>query len=219
MEAAAIQIYQKPPKRDVWFFISYARRNQQLAGSFMDLFLEQVGPAKNYRYHFWQDSEILVGDQWHEEIQKALEVCDLGILLLSPAFLNSQYISEQELPNYVGAKGKAVLPVLLQRVDFKLHDLKGLERFQFFRLNRPSFKHSKCYADCNSQQRRQFAEALFRETQQLLDELYLPAAELPEESAKTGKPLSGGFAFSRAINQRARRQRKSVESANHQEHG
>jgi hypothetical protein len=158
-------------KKTVIFFVSYARANQDLAAKFLEKFLEQVTPSKNYEYAFWRDTEILAGEKWHDEIQKALMHCDLGLLLISPALLGSQYISQLELPIFVGAGAKPLIPIMLQPVDFERHDLKGLQAAQIFRLDRPKFRSPKSYGECVGPQREQFAQELFRQVEARLDKL------------------------------------------------
>lgn len=158
-------------KKQIHFIISYARANKNLAGRFIEKFQEQAAPSKKYQYILWRDTQILVGEQWHGEIQQALDQCDLGLLLISPAFLGSQYISEHELPRFVGEKAKPVIPVMLQPVDFDYHDLKGLEKAQIYRLDKPRFHSPKAYGECTGRQRDEFALDLFRQVEQRLGKL------------------------------------------------
>ena len=137
-------------------FISYARANKKLARRFFDKFFEVARPSKRYNYIFWQDTEILVGEDWNTEIQAALDECDLGLLLISPAFLGSQYITEHELPKFIGVGAKPLIPVMLQPVDFEFHDLKGLTDAQIFMLDTPNLRVPKAYGQCSTSQRHQF---------------------------------------------------------------
>lgn len=164
-------------KKKVTLFVSYARANHVLAGKFLARLREQLDPSKKYSYKFWKDSEILVGEPWHEEIQKAIEKCDLGLLLISPAFLGSQYIGRHELPKFVGggARGqklKPVIPVMLQPVDLENHDLKGLRKTQIFRLDSPRFSQPKAYGECVGPSRDRFAHSLFLQIEKRLDRLF-----------------------------------------------
>ena len=79
-------------KKKVKVFVSYARANKELAVRFLTRFRQQVSASKRYAYAFWRDTQILVGENWNVEIQDALNPCDIGLLLISPAFLGSQYI-------------------------------------------------------------------------------------------------------------------------------
>jgi hypothetical protein len=149
-------------KQDVHVFVSYARANKDLASRFLRRFREQTEASKRFRYVFWQDGSILVGEDWQKAIQNALDNSDLGLLLISPAFLGSQYITEEELPRFVGGRAKPVIPVMLQPIDTELHDLKGLEDRQIFSLDRPTFQDPKAFADCKGARRDEFALELFR---------------------------------------------------------
>ncbi len=159
-------------KKRITLFVSYARANKVLAGNFLKRFKEQVAPSKTYAYHFWRDSKIPVGTDWHVEIEKALADCDLGLLLVSPAFLGSRYISEFELPEFTGNNRKPVIPVMLQAVDFKRHDLKGLQEQQIFRLDGERFKSPKAFGDCIGNQRDRFVQQLFCAVEDRLDRLF-----------------------------------------------
>ncbi|MBN1316446.1 MAG: toll/interleukin-1 receptor domain-containing protein [Anaerolineales bacterium] len=159
-------------RKQIHFFVSYARANKSLAGRFLDRFLEQLAPSKKYDYILWRDAHILVGEQWHDEILQALDRCNLGLLLISPALLGSRYISEHELPRFVGEKAKPVIPVMLQPVDFEYHDLKGLENAQIYRLDKPRFQSPKAYGECSGRQRDEFVMELFRQVERRLGKLF-----------------------------------------------
>jgi len=158
-------------KKKITVFVSYARANRDLATRFLKKFKEQAAPSRQYQYLFWRDNDILVGERWHEEIQVALAQCDVGLVLISPAFLGSQYIQDHELPKFLKSGGMPVIPVLLQPIDLDRHDLKGLQRTQIFRLDRPRFASPKAYGECSGTQRDQFALELFRQVEARLDKV------------------------------------------------
>ncbi len=149
-------------KKDVRVFVSYARANSHLASQLLKRFKEQAGASKRFRYLFWQDRDILAGEDWGKAIEKALDECTLGLLLVSPAFLGSRYIRRKELPRLVGSRAKPVVPVMLQPIDLTLHDLKGLGEKQPFQLSRPRFSAPKAFAECSGPRRDEFALELFR---------------------------------------------------------
>ena len=151
--------------------MSYAHENSQLAGRFKHLILEQMGPSKGYDYDIWQDEEqLLPGVKWAEGIRDALKDCDLGLLLISPSFLNSKFITDHELPAFVGNQAKACIPVMLGPINLKRHDLKGLETAQIFRFKTSTGQH-KNLSDCNPMQRRKFCEQLFDQIEARLDKV------------------------------------------------
>lgn len=105
----------------------------------------------------------MVGDQWQRKILDARDRCTFGLLLVSPAFLSSGFIDENELPSYVGEGRAASIPVMLSKVDFQLHDLKGLEELQIFRYMGRRYSEPRAYGECKSgSPRRDFVFALFQ---------------------------------------------------------
>lgn len=150
-------------RRRVEFFVSYAHRNQHLAESLIDELMDLLRPSKAYEYVKWMDSAILVGDQWEKQILDARDRCAFGLLLVSPAFLSSTFIGENELPHYVGDGRAASIPVMLSKVDFQLHDLKGLEALQIFRYMGQRYSEPRAYGECKSgNPRREFVFSLFQ---------------------------------------------------------
>ena len=158
-------------KKKVSFFISYAHKNNAAKNRFMDLFIEQTMAAKDFKYCFWDDKSIMLGDDWHEAIQKAIQNCEFGILLVSPAFLSSKYIVENELPGYLRVDGKRCFPVMISPVDFDRHDLRGLEKKQIFRLGSSDFSQPRAFTELRSSNRKEeFARILFAKIHDWLEE-------------------------------------------------
>lgn len=155
-------------RQPVTFFVSYARADKPLADAFLQCLVPQLLTSKHYSYTLWRDTDILVGEPWREDIRQALEACHLGLLLVSPAFLASPFITQEELPRFVGQGARPVLPVLLQRVDWQRHDLRGLQDHQIFQLH-----PAQSFAHCTTAARRsRFVETLFAQIEQRLDRLF-----------------------------------------------
>lgn len=106
-------------KRTVRYFVSYAHDDSDLAAKLLTQLKNQFGASKHYRFQRWQDHDILLGEKWHEQIQNAIEQCDFGLLLVSPAFLSSSYIGEHELPQFTNRE-KMCMPVALRAIDFAI---------------------------------------------------------------------------------------------------
>ncbi len=155
-------------RKRITMFVSYAHANQELAGRFVAQFREFTLPSKAYHYHFWRDTDLLVGENWDQEIKHALDKCDLGLLLISASFLGSNYITSVELKLL---ERKPVIPVLLWPVDFDRHDLKGLQERQIFRFNKSGFLRPKSYGQCTTKQRVEFMLSLFQQAEKRLDKL------------------------------------------------
>ncbi len=119
----------------------------------------QFASSKRFEIDFWQcRKDILVGEKWHDIIQAGLAAADLGLLMVSPAFLASAYIGKHELPKFVGPEAtKPLIPVGLKPVDFQRQDLKGLEAFQIFR------RDGKFFSELSSRmQKEDFAYRLYQ---------------------------------------------------------
>jgi len=155
---------------EVEFFVSYAHADDEYADPFLDDFKEMLAPSKKYRFEFWRDTVILPGETWVKEIRKALERCSLGLLLVSPAFLASPFITEKELSKFVGESSKPFIPVMLRKVNLKLHDLKGLRETQLFRL-KAGPNNYRSYAQCGSSQKSDFVYSLHEQVEARLDKL------------------------------------------------
>lgn len=156
---------------EVQVFISYAHADDEYVDPFLNGFREMVSPSKKYRFEFWQDSAILPGEEWVKKIREGLERCSLGLLLVSPAFIVSPFITHEELPRFVGEGSKPVIPVMLKKVNLKLHDLKGLEEMQIFRL-KAGTNNYRSYAQCGSSQRSDFVYELHELVEARLDKSF-----------------------------------------------
>lgn len=162
-----------PDRKTVQFFISYAHADEDQSRQFLDRFKEMSAPSKKYEYVLWQDTGILPGEKWKQEIQDALAVCSVGLLLISPAFLGSKFILENELPELIGAKTKSLAPIMLKKINLNRHDLKGLEENYIFRLKVEGTGNFKSYAQCGSHQKYDFVYELFDRVEALLDKTQL----------------------------------------------
>ena len=153
-------------KTRVNFFVSYAHRDEEACGKLLEQLRIQMTPSAAYDFQLWDDRAILVGQQWEQEIMQAITACNLGLLLVSPSFLGSDFITDKELPRFIGSDAKPVIPVEIQTVSFSKHDLKGLQAHQLFRLDR-----EKPFGKCVGNNRVRFAEQLYDQIERRLKRL------------------------------------------------
>lgn len=112
-------------------FLSYAHSDHAAKDKFLLLLNEYLRVAQGVDFSVWQDLALLPGQDWHAEIQRAVDACDAGLLLVSPALLGRDYIAKFELPALMA---KGVVPVLLEPIRFDgTMNLRGLEAKQVFR--------------------------------------------------------------------------------------
>jgi hypothetical protein len=108
-------------------FISYAHEDRALGEEFKER-LDELHSVANVAV--WLDDDIALGKDWYEEILRELDAADVIVLLVSRAFLASEFIRKEELPRAIERRraGKArVIPVLLHECSWQETDLKDIQ--------------------------------------------------------------------------------------------
>ena len=121
-------------------FISYAHSDNESSDPalrWLDRLLEMMEPLKLMNsVHAWSDKEIRQGDAWSEQIQEHLyQHARAAVLLVSPAFLASDFIRASELPvllqkYQLRAQEKRMRPMLIIPVILR-PCLFDIARFNF----------------------------------------------------------------------------------------
>jgi tetratricopeptide (TPR) repeat protein len=88
-----------PPDRPT-VFISYSHEDKRRLKELRTMLAPLVG---NEVIDVWWDGEIRPSQAWREEIDRALAATRIGVLLVSPSFLASDFIAQKELPYLVEA--------------------------------------------------------------------------------------------------------------------
>jgi hypothetical protein len=101
-------------------FISYAHDDHGMFQDFKTTHLRAVERA--FGIEFWSDDRIGIGYRWDPAILSEIDVALVFVLLVSPAFIASDYIWYKELPA-ITARHSAdalVLPVVLHRCQWQM---------------------------------------------------------------------------------------------------
>lgn len=153
-------------KQRINFFVSYAQYDAKSCVALLRELQVQMNASALYKFSLWDDRAIIAGELWKSEILTAIDESDLGLLLVSPAFLGSEFIAREELPHFTGNEGKPCIPAEAQQVLQGTHDLKGLEERQVFRFDR-----KKAFADCQGQEKTRFVQQLYQQIERRLQRL------------------------------------------------
>jgi hypothetical protein len=137
-------------------FLSWAHADRAAKEALVGLLMPNLRILRDVEVSWWQDSDLNIGQDWRREILGRIEECDYGVLLLSPAFLASEFITEHELPAFVGAPAvKGALPVALKPVPLDgTRTWHGIDRHQLFTLD------GKAFTQTAGAQRERFASEL-----------------------------------------------------------
>ena len=127
----AVEIMAKIKPR-IKLFLSYASADKALKEKFFSMIKAGLKSSKEYEFVFASDKDLLCGENWHEELQRRIDECDGGILLVSTNFLASAYILEEEVPKLM----PKCFPVALKPIDMVWQDMRGLEKLQFYFMDR-----------------------------------------------------------------------------------
>src|SRR2546421_13084449 len=108
-------------------FISYSHRDVR----YLNQLIEHIAYyERNNLIEVWDDNKITAGAQWREEIKRAIEYTKVAVLLISPSFLASKFIAENELPPLLHAAGKEgaiILPVIVRPSNFEDTELANFQ--------------------------------------------------------------------------------------------
>lgn len=101
----------KSPKR-VFFSYSHVDANYRKQ---LEVHLSAL--KKGNLVETWYDLEISAGDSWDKRIKEEIEKADIVLALISPHFMDSKYIWEQEIPIILADTSKKFIPIFLRHCD------------------------------------------------------------------------------------------------------
>jgi len=112
-------------------FIAYSHQDQKYLGE--DSLLGYLkGLESDGETEFWYDEGITTGDLWNDEIKAKIKESQIAVLLISQAFLNSQYIKKVEIPEFLQQRktdGMVLFPIILSPCEWDRYDWLGATKF------------------------------------------------------------------------------------------
>jgi TIR domain/WD domain, G-beta repeat len=83
----------------------------------------------------WYDRDISAGTEWEQEISKHLNTAQIILLLVSPAFLNSDYCSSIEMKRAIERHERKEARVIPIRLDYVYWQIDPLNKLPFLPSN------------------------------------------------------------------------------------
>jgi hypothetical protein len=107
-------------------FLSYCHKDR----IWLERFLTYLSPMARDGYDFWSDSRIRTGAKWEEALQVALDSAQAAVLIVSPHFLASTFITDVELPKLLAAAEKRGLKITWIAVSACSFECTQIAHFQ-----------------------------------------------------------------------------------------
>jgi hypothetical protein len=91
----AFKKYLTSPPKMKKIFISYSKQDLRLVNKFIE---HLAALQRDGKVGHWYCSELEAGSKWDDKIQKQLDESDIVCFMISPNFMKTDYILEQEVP-------------------------------------------------------------------------------------------------------------------------
>lgn len=108
-------------------FISYASSDREWMEK-LQVFLKPL--VRSSSIYVWEDSKILPGQEWQKEVKSALEKAKVAVLLVSPNFLASDFINNEELPVLLNAAKNRGLVFFWIPLSYCLYEETEIRNYQ-----------------------------------------------------------------------------------------
>ncbi|NET32879.1 MAG: SUMF1/EgtB/PvdO family nonheme iron enzyme [Cyanothece sp. SIO1E1] len=108
-------------------FISYSHRDKQWLAQ-LQVHLKPL--IRNRTIDVWDDTKIEAGSDWQKEIDKALAAAKVAVLMVSPDFLASDFIANNELPQLLDGAKREGLTIIWIPVRHSFYKATEIKKYQ-----------------------------------------------------------------------------------------
>jgi pimeloyl-ACP methyl ester carboxylesterase len=108
-------------------FVSYSHDDQDWLNR-LEITMRPI--LRKGELQLWSDKTIQLGAEWRQEIRKALATCKVAVILVSPRFLDSDFIDRHELPEIYEAAERKQIKLLWAHIMPALYKETPIERYQ-----------------------------------------------------------------------------------------
>ena len=116
---------QSPIRNQV--FISYSRQDQ----TWLNQLQIQLKPLiRNQTITVWDDMQIQPGAEWRRDIDQALAAATVAVLMVSPDFLASDFIADNELPPLLNSAESKGLTIIWIPIRHSLYEETEIAKYQ-----------------------------------------------------------------------------------------
>jgi len=105
--------------REIDIFLSYSHQDSRYLHD--DSLLGYLRGLRKSGFALWTDREITPGEHWDDVIKARIQRADIALVLVSQAFLDSDYCQNVEIQGFLSAKAH-LFPVILSPCDWQRHE-------------------------------------------------------------------------------------------------
>jgi len=104
--------------RTIKVFVSYRRKAED--ARYMAEILDFLSGLRKEGIEFWTDQELRLGDRWDTKIKQSLAESDIALVLVSQAYLDSDYCINTEISSFLERK-VTIMPIMLLPCEWQRH--------------------------------------------------------------------------------------------------